>query len=163
MTPATVRGATLVVGGAALIGLLEGDVLPYYWLPLLTGIVYLAAAVAGRSRGPLWGPALVTTTGGLAVALWIRDGRAVADFQFTALAVMALGTGAVLAAVMNQAGYAISAMSVALPVLLFGAFLLAEEQSVSRVAGSASFYGGLLVVWGLVELALSRRSATSNP
>jgi hypothetical protein len=49
-------------------------------------------------------------------------------------------------------GFAISAMSVALPVLLFGAFALAEQQRIAPFAGSTLVYVALLAVWGVFEL-----------
>jgi hypothetical protein len=93
-----------------------------------------ARAAAGRSRGTLWAPGFVVTSVGLAAALWLRDGRMPDSFQFLALAVMALGLGGVLAALLAQLrGFSISAMSVSLSVLLFGVFALLEQQAVKRV------------------------------
>jgi len=75
------------------------------------------------------------------------------SFQFLALAVMALGLGGVLAALLGQVrGFAISAMSIALPVLLFGVFALLEQQMISGFAGQTWVYAGLLVAWGAFEL-----------
>ncbi|HWH29349.1 MAG TPA: hypothetical protein VNU26_10365 [Mycobacteriales bacterium] len=118
----------------------------------------LAAAIAGRSRGTLWGPGLVITSVGLAAGLWLADGRAPDSFQFLALAVMALGLGGVLAALLAQVrGFSVSAMSIALPVLLFGAFALMEQQAVEPVAGRTWLYAALLAVWGAYELRPSGR------
>lgn len=152
------RGLALLAGAAVILLLLETEVLPFYWVIALSGGTYLAAAAAGRSRGSLWGPGFVITSVGLAAALWLRDGRTVDSFQFLALAVMALGLGGVLAALLAQArGFAVSAMSIAMPVLLFGAFALLEQQAVEPFAGQAWFYAALLAVWGAYELRPSRR------
>lgn len=153
------RGVALLAGAGLMLALLETDVLRFYWVIALSGATYLAAAAAGRSRGSLWGPGFVITSVGLAAALWLRDGRPVDSFQFLALAVMALGLGGVLAALFARArGLAVSAMSIAMPVLLFGAFALLEQQAIEPVAGQAWFYAALLGVWGAYELVPRRRT-----
>lgn len=147
------RGVALIVGAVVVVALIETGVLPRYWFPTLTGLTYLAAAAAGRSRGTLWGPGLVITTVGVAAALWLADGRMADSFQFLALAVMALGVGGVLAGLLAQVrGFEISAMSVAMPVLLFGLFALLEQQMVAPFAGQTWAYAALLVLWGAYEL-----------
>jgi len=152
------RGVALIVGALVIVGLVETGVLPFYWFPALTGLTYLAAAAAGRSRGTLWGPGLVITTVGLAAALWLGDDRMPDSFQFLALAVMALGLGGVLAGLLAQvSGFSISAMSVAMPVLLFGAFALLEQQAVKPFAGQTWVYAALLIAWGAYELRPARR------
>ncbi len=151
------RGIALIVGAVLIVALIETETVPFYWFPTLTGLTYLAAAGAGRSRGTLWGPGFVITSVGLAAALWLRDGRMPDSFQFLALAVMALGLGGVLAGLLAQAkGFSISAMSVAMPVLLFGAFALLEQQMVSPFAGQTWVYATLLAAWGAYELRPGR-------
>ncbi len=147
------RGIALIVGAVLIVALIETEIIPFYWFPTLTGLTYLAAAAAGRSRGTLWGPGFLITTVGLAAALWLRDGRMPDSFQFLALAVMALGLGGVLAALLCQVrGFAVSPMSIALPVLLFGVFALLEQQMVTGFAGQTWGYAALLAVWGAFEL-----------
>jgi hypothetical protein len=147
------RGIALIVGALLIVALVETETIAFYWFPTLTGLTYLAAAAAGRSRGTLWGPGFVVTSVGLAAALWLRDGRMPDSFQFLALAVMALGVGGVLAALLTQVrGFSISAMSVAMPVLLFGVFALLEQQMVSPFTGQTWVYAALLALWGAYEL-----------
>ncbi len=147
------RGIALIVGAVLIVALVETEVVPYYWFPTLTGLTYLAAAGAGRSRGTLWGPGLVITSVGLGAALWLRDGRSADSFELLALAVMALGLGGVLAALLGQVrGFAVSPMSIALPVLLFGVFALLEQRMISPFAGQTWVYAALLAVWGAFEL-----------
>jgi len=157
-TPARrARGIALIAGAVLIVALIETKTIPSYWFPALTGLTYLAAAAAGRSRGTLWGPGFVVTSVGLAAALWLRDGRTGNSFQFLALAVMALGLGGVLAGLLAQLrGFSISAMSIAMPVLLFGAFALLEQQAVSPFAGQIWTYAVLLALWGAYELRPSR-------
>ena len=151
------RGIALIVGAVLIVALIETELIPFYWFPTLTGLTYLTAAAAGRSRGTLWGPGFVITSVGVAAALWLRDGRMPDSFQFLALAVMALGLGGVLAALLTQVkGFSISAMSIAMPVLLFGVFALLEQQMVSPFAGQTWVYAALLVLWGAYELRPAR-------
>ncbi len=151
------RGIALIVGALVIVALIETGVIPNYWFPVLTGLTYLAAAAVGRSRGTLWAPGFIVTSIGLTAALWIRDGRTLNSFQFVALAIMALGLGGVLAGLLAQArGFSISAMSVSLSVLLFGAFALLEQQEVKPLAGSTWVYAALLAAWGAYELRPAR-------
>jgi len=147
------RGLALIVGAVVIVALIETETIAFYWFPTLTGLTYLAAAAVGRSHGTLWAPGFVITSVGLGAALWLRDGRMPDSFQFLALAVMALGVGGVLAALFAQLrGFSISAMSVSLSVLLFGAFALLEQQAVKPFAGQTWVYVALLAVWGAYEL-----------
>lgn len=147
------RGAVLIAGAVAIALLVEGGILAFYWFPLLTGLTYLAAAAAGRSRSGLWAPGFVISTVGLTAALWLRDGRPADSFQFLALTVMALGLGGVLASLVGQArALVITPMSVSLSVLLFGVFTLLEQQAISPFAGSAWIYVALLAAWGVAEM-----------
>lgn len=158
-TARRLRGAVLLLGAAAIVGLVEGGLLDYYTFPLLLGLVYLAAAAISRSRGTLWGPGLVTTSVGLVIALWfVGVGRGGDSFQLLALTVMALGLGGVLAALLGQLrDVVITPMSIALPVLLFGAFSLLEQQRVEPVTGQTYVYAALLALWGAFELRPARR------
>jgi hypothetical protein len=152
-TSRRVRGIALIVGALVIVVLIETETIPFYWFPTLTGLTYLIAAAASRSRGTLWAPGFVITSVGLAAALWLGAGRMPDSFQFLALAVMALGLGGVLAALLAQArGLSISAMSIAMPVLLFGVFALLEQQMVQPFAGQTWVYAGLLALWGAYEL-----------
>jgi len=152
------RGVALIVGAVLIAVLIEGGVLEFYWFPTLTGLTYLIAAAVGRSRGTLWAPGLVITTVGLGAAAWLGDGRAPDSFQFLALAVMALGLGGVLAALLGQRrGFSISPMSLALTILLFGVFALLEQQMIEPFAGQTWVYVALLALWGAYELRPARR------
>jgi hypothetical protein len=151
------RGIALIVGAVLIVALIETEILKFYWVWFLTGLTYLAAAAAGRSRGALWGPGFVITSVGFFGALWLRDGRTPDSFQLLALAVMALGLGGALAAFLGQIrGLSISAMSIAVPVLLIGVFALLEQQMVKPVAGESWVYAALLALWGAYELRPAR-------
>jgi hypothetical protein len=145
-------GAVLLAGALALVGLVEGGLLPYSAFPLLTGVVLLAAAAAGPRRTALWAPGLVLLCVGATVVAWFEQGRPL-DFQFAALVVLSCGLGGVLAALLDRATpVVVTPMSVALAVLGFGAFALAEQQRVGPFASDVRLYALLLAVWGAAEL-----------
>jgi len=155
---AAARGAVLLAGAAVLLLLVEGRGVRFFWVPLLIGVTYLLAAAAGRSTGPLWAPGWVLGVVGLTEALWFRAGRPADSFEFAQLTLLAAGTGALLAVAMTAIGVRVSAMSLALAVLLTGAFNLAEAKAVPYVAGNTWLYAALLVGWGLYELDVARRA-----
>ena len=157
------RGIALIAGAVLIVVLIETGAIPFYWFPTLTGLTYLVAAAASRSRGTLWGPGFVVTTVGLAVAAWMVDGRSPDSFQLLALTAMSLGLGGVLASLFAQRrGITLTAMSVAAPVLVFGAFALLEQQAVQPFAGESWVYAALLAAWGAYELRPSRRRPRSG-
>lgn len=82
--------------------LIEIGPVAFYWISLIIGLNYLAAAASSRSRGSLWARGLMLSVAGLIVALWIREGRSPADLQFLGLNILALGTGATVAALMDR-------------------------------------------------------------
>ncbi len=153
---ATARGAVLLVGAAVLLLLVEIGGVDFYWVPLLLGVTYLLAAAAGRSTGPLWAPGWVLGAVGLTDALWFHALRPADSFELTQLTLLAAGTGAVLAVAMTAVGVRVSTMSLALAVLLTGAFNVAEAKAVPYVADNIWLYAALLAAWGLYELVVAR-------
>jgi hypothetical protein len=151
------RGAVLIAGGAGTLALVEGGVVARYWLVLLVGLVYLAAAAAGRSRDGLWAPGLVVTPVGLTIGLWIDAGRPFDTFQLACLLLLSVGAGTVLAGLLDQRpGFSISPLSLAVPPLLLGGAFLVDQQQVEPLAGETWPYAVLLVLWGLYELRPGR-------
>ncbi|GAC1611563.1 MAG: hypothetical protein NVS3B26_25690 [Mycobacteriales bacterium] len=149
------RAAVILAGAGALLLLVQGVGVRFYWVPAVLGMTYLAAAAAGRSRGPLWAPGWVLTAVDLAKAAWFHAGRPADSFEFAELTVLAAGTGAVLAVAMSVLRIHVSAMRVAMAVLLMGAFNLAEAEGVHGVSGNVWFYAALLAAWGLADLLLA--------
>lgn len=152
-----IRALVILAGAALLLLLVKGAGVRFYWVPVVLGLTYLAAAAAGRSRGPLWGPGWVLTVVGLAEAAWFHAGRPAASFEFAEITLLAAGTGAVLAVAMSVLRVHVSAMSVAMAVLLTGAFNLAEAKGVHGISGNVWFYAALLAAWGAAELLLAGR------
>ncbi len=131
--------------------LFEVLTVPFYWVPAVVGGIYLVAAIASRSRDRFWGPGLLLGAVGLTSGLWFHDGRGI-DFQYLALTVLSLGTGAVVAALLERARIHVGAMGIALPLLLFGAYALGEQQGTHYVAGNGWLVAAFLAAWGLVDL-----------
>lgn len=141
--------------------LLVGDdrSLPFLWLPLVTGLGYLAAAGAGGRDGDLWGPGLVVTGFGLGAVLTV-DGPLGGDL-FSPVVLTTVGAGAVLALLLPKVGIAVEAMSVAAAVLLSGVFFLLSEPRVLDLRTPA-LYAGLLALWGAWEMRPERTSTDSS-
>ena len=150
------RGLALIVGAVVIAAVIESGTLPYYWFPALAGLTYLIAATAGRSQDAFWGARFIITSVGLTAALWLHDGRPAASFEFLALVAMALGLGGVIAAAFARLrGVTLSAMTIALPVLLFGTFALLEQQAVKPAAGRVRVYAALLALRGGYEFRVA--------
>ena len=148
-----VRAGVLFAGAVILLLLVRVGGLHFFWVPLGLGLIYLAAAAASRSRGTLWGPGWVLVSVGLTEGLWFHAQRSADSFVFAELTLLGAGTGAVVAAAMRTVGVAVSSMSLAMAVVLTGAFNLAEAQSVPHVAGNIWLYTGLLALWAVFLLA----------
>ncbi|MBW3613696.1 MAG: hypothetical protein KY439_00075 [Actinobacteria bacterium] len=157
------KGIGLISGGLMMILLIKTGLVAFYWVTFIIGLTYLAAAVLSRSRGSLWAPGLMLTVAGGIIALWIDAGRSPADIDFLALTILALGTGAVVAACMNRVGYYISAMSVALTLVAFGAFFLGAHRATSLLPRNVYVFGGMFVAGGLLSVLRARRASSSEP
>ena len=151
------RALVILAGALVLLLLVKAAGVRFYWVLVVLGLSYLAAAAAGRSRGPLWAPGWVLTVVGLAEATWFHAGRPADSFEFAEITLLAACTGAVLAVAMSVLGVQVSAMSVAMAVLLTGLFNLAEAKGVHGISGNVWFYAALLAVWGAAELLLGGR------
>ncbi len=147
------HGLVLILGAIVLAVLVQPiGSRPFYWVPLVTGLTYLLAAAVGGRTAALWAPGLVVTTWGIAVILIL--GRTV-DVDFAAATVTALGAGATLAVLLQRAGFAVSALGIALSVLLAGGFELLDAVG-PALFGKGWAYAILLGGWGLWELRLVR-------
>lgn len=149
------RGAALL-GGTVLLALLLGtEALPFYWLPTLSGVAYLAGAAAGGRRGALWAPGLMVTGWGIA-ALLLFEGAIPGSYTAPAF-LLGLGIGGVVAAALHQARIIeVSPLGVAVTLVVSGVFLALEVAGTAGIAGNAYPYAVLLAVWGLWELRPAR-------
>ena len=150
------RGGTALVAGGVVLFLLmvaPGSA-PFYWLPVITGLTYLAAAAAAGARGALYAPGLLVLGFGVSTVL---SGRGVVEGAQLALALVCVGAGAVIAVLLRRVGVAVSAESLAVTVLVLGLFvLLSTKIAPGGIGGEAWFYAALLVGWGAWELRPAR-------
>ena len=142
----------LLVGAVLVLVLVEAAGLRFFHVPLLLGLVLAAAALAGRSHGPLWAPACVLVLVGATDVLWFRSGRPADSLVLAQLTLVAAGTGALLAAALRPLGVVVAPAGLALAVLLTGAFALAQAAEVPGVVGNAWLYAGLLALWAAALL-----------
>lgn len=140
-----------VLVGALVVSLAVAPVgvLPFYATPLVLGVTYLAAAAAGGRHATLWAPGLIITAWGGAVVLVFSH---TVNADFPAAAVTALGIGATAAALLGRIGFRVDALAVGLSVLLAGLTELVASLGVA-ILGRGWFYGALLGVWVLADLA----------
>lgn len=147
MPTTSLRMAVLAGGGLLTALLVDGGAVGYHWLPALLGATLLAAAAASRSRGALWGPGLVLLGAGASIGAWFQAGRSGADQRLLGLTALGLGLGAVVAAALARR-LDVGPMSIALPVLLFGALVVLEQSGPVALRGRAWPYALLLVGLG---------------
>jgi len=153
MSPRRTQGAVLIGGGALLYLLVEVGDLRFEWTPLLVGLSYLVAAVLGGRRGSYWATACVITGWGAGVVLLAET---TIDVSSDAGSLLAAGTGALVAAGLGRAGWAVDALGIAACVFLAGALFAFEPRS--EALGMASTYAAALAVIGLLRLAGPERA-----
>ena len=160
-TARRLRGLVLLAGGLAVVLLVgDGRPLSFLWLPLVTGLAYLAAAAVGGRDGALWGPALVVLGLGVGAVLTV-DGP-FGGALFAPVVLTCVGAGALVATLLPRAGVPVPAPSVAAAVLLSGIFFLLSERGPTEVFRSPLVYGALLAAWGVWELRPSRSADSAS-
>ena len=151
------RGAVLVVGGLVVLLLVRPvGPLALPWIPLLVGLAFAAAAGLTGPRSPLWGPALVVSAYGTAEAVNLFTDVSGAG----AWTLVAIGLGGLLAAHLGTRGWAMSAASVASPVVFIGI-----GQWIAGTAPAATITwvsAGVTALYGVAELVGSQRGADAG-
>ena len=141
------RGLALLAGGVALLLLVRPvGPLAYPWIPLLVGLAFVAAAALTGPRSPLWGPGLVVSAYGTAEVVDLYT-----DVPGSgAWTLVAIGLGGLLAAALGSRGWAMSAASVAAPVVFLGVGQWIAGQG---PAGAITWVSaGVTVLYGVAEL-----------
>lgn len=149
------RGLVLLVG-AVVIALLVKPIGPldYYFNPLLIGLAFVAAAAVTGPRSPLWGAGLVLTAWGTSKVIENNVEVSWAG----GMATIAIGLGALIAAYLATRGWAVSAASVAWPVVFIGIGQFVHSNS---PGGLITWYtAGLAAVYGAAELVNSSREGS---
>jgi hypothetical protein len=111
------RGAPLIVGAVVILLLLQpiGSLPLKGWVPILTGLTFVAAGLIGGRRGLLVGPGIVLASWGVAPLSTNYD------TDFPGMFYLCLGTGLLIAAFLAERGWrGITPMSLAIPVLFIG-------------------------------------------
>jgi len=143
----------LVGGAVALYVLLELGSLEFYWSPLIVGLAYLAAAGSAGPRGSYWATGVVVAVWGTGVVAlgerWITDVDPAAGY------LVAIGLGALVAAGLARAGYAIELLGVAAAIVAAGLFFVLADRV--EALAEATTYAAALAVVGLVRLAEPER------
>ena len=150
------QGAPLVAGAIVLYLLVELGDARFYWTPLIVGLAYLAAAAVGGPRGSYWATATVITAWGAGVVLLTEVDTGVGTAPGYLLAI---GAGALVAALLERRGFAVDALGVAGSVLLAGAFFALQPRD---PFGDAWFYAAALGLVGLIRLAVGRTDARTG-
>ena len=151
------RRGLVLLGGAIVIALLVKPIGPldYYFNPLLIGLAFVAAAAVTGPRSPLWGAGLVLSAWGTSKVIEnnIEVGWA------GGMTTLAIGLGALLAAYLATRGWAVSAASVAWPVVFIGLGQFLHSNTLG--SGLITWYTiGLAAVYGVAELVNSSRQST---
>lgn len=141
------RGFVLLGGAAAILILVVIGPLEFFWVPLLIGATYAAAAFVGGSGGGLWGPAAVLVVFGLAVVAlnegWIDRGEG-------PVLVTAVGLGALLAVALARSGRDATFIGTAIAITVVGFIYLLQPDI--EFVNEAIAYVILLAVWGVIEI-----------
>jgi len=148
MTSRRRQGAVLLAGAAVTYVLLGPAGLGFHWTPLVIGLAYLAAALAGGRRGSYWSTAVVLSVFGLGpVAIFALE----VDVTQAAAYTVCLGLAVLLAAQLAERGWAISATAVGAVILALGV-VYALQPEVELVEEPAVYAVALAVV-GALRLA----------
>lgn len=142
------RGTVLLVGAMALSALLPplSGVLSINWIGPVAGLVFLTAGLIYGRVGSLLATGLVTLVWGLGIVLGV-------DRPFLTVA---LGVGALIAAVLGDRGVAMSRVAVAAPIIYVGLGVYLHGELGDNLT---FFFAGVTALRGVWEFVLARRSS----
>lgn len=150
------RAGVLAVGAGAVYLLLDSGAAPFATVPLLVGLVYLAAATAGGPGGALWAPGCVVTGWGLANVALGEPALAPLKAPESAAHMVGMGLGVLALAGLARVGVRTTTASVGLSVLLSGLLFVAQRGQGWALLNSAGGYALLLLAYALGELLAAR-------
>ena len=146
------RAVALALSAAALYVLVSSHRVDFGWVPLLTGLGYLAGAVAGGPKGALWAPALVVSGWGLANVLYVRAPFAELGAPESAAHMVGIGTGLLVLAGLHRLGVSASQTGIALSVLLSGVLFELQRGQGLSLLNKAAGYAAVLLVYAAAEV-----------
>ncbi len=153
-----VQGLVLLAGAAVLGFAVDRPALEFHWTPLVLGVTYLVAALAGGRDGGHWSTALPLLGWGLSVA-WLGEVRP-QDVDVAGAYLAGTGAGLLAAAVAARRGVPVTLEGLAATVLLAGLSLALVDRV--EALGDATTYAVGLAAVGAVNVvlaALRRREA----
>jgi hypothetical protein len=145
-----VQAGAFLLGALALEALIERGSTPFYWTPLIIGLSYFAAAVAGGKGGGHWPTACVLIGWG-AVVVWIAGARP-ADIDPGGAYLVGVGAGVLVAGVLLRRGFKVDV--VGLGGAAVGAGLLLALAARSDRLVEARTFAIALAVLAIVNVAL---------
>lgn len=151
------RAVPLFVGAGLILVLLQPiGALPLKgWVPILSGLTFVAAGLIGGRLGLMVGPGIVLAAWGVA-PLSTNYGT-----DFPGMFYLCLGTGLLLAALLWQRGWSsITPMSLAIPVLFIGGVMFLAPKVDPYLT---TVLAVILVAYGLWQLRAQPAEATKVP
>lgn len=147
-----IRQGLALLAGALVLELLVGvGPLRFYWMPLILGLSYLAAAAAGGRAGGHWATACVLTGWGVSVvAVGLAQPQ---DVDVAGAYLLGAGAGAAAGSLLTQRGFALSQSGLA--VTIAGAGLILALSPRSEALTEPRTYALAIGVVGLFNVALA--------
>lgn len=146
------RAAALAVSAVVLYWLVEQRGVGFDRVPLLTGLGYLAGAVAGGPKGALWAPALVVTGWGLGNDMRGWDSLSGIGLPESAAHMVGMGLGILALGVLARYGVVTTLWGVGLSVLLSGVLFIGQRGEGYELLNEATGYSLLLLAYAAAEV-----------
>lgn len=146
----------LLVGGAAMLGLVQTEAVRFYYTPLIVGLTYLAAAAVAGRRGALWAPGIITTCWGIAVLLGVHNVTHSGKASYELAGAIGIAVSLLLRYTIGLAAGFIGM------VVAFGVILIHNYAHVPSWIFHGVTFAALLAAWGLWELRPARRSVDGS-
>lgn len=147
------QGIALIAGGILLELLVGSGELEFWWTPLLIGLAYLVAGLAGGRNGSYWATAPVLVGWG-AVVVWLNEFQP--DVFGPAAHAFGMGLGVLFAAVAARVGQTVDLLGVGLTATAAGLIFMLERHV--GAFGDATTFAVALAVVGAVNLVLALKA-----
>jgi len=154
------QGLALLAGGLALELLVGSGPLGFFWTPLVLGLAYLAAALAGGRSGGHWATGCALTGWGLGV-VYAGEFRP-SEIDVAGVYLAGAGLGVVAGALLASRGVALGALGLGATVAA-GGLCLALSPRAPDVLADARTYALAVGAVGLLNLVLAWSSRSPAP
>ena len=146
------RAAALAVSAVVIYLLVEQQGVSFDKIPLLTGLGYLAGAVAGGPQGALWAPALVVTGWGLGNDAQSWESISSIGLPESAAHMVGIGLGVLALGVLARYGIETTLWGVGLSILLSGLLFIGQRGEGIELLNEATGYSLLLLAYAAAEV-----------